>query len=77
MKKKEYENFQLTLMFFGTMVDIVEEARVKTEERYDNLSERSQESEKGEMLEQEIENLTEAHSLLEEAYSYLLEIEEE
>lgn len=75
MKKELQKKIELMPEILSTFSGILEEALSEEEECFDKMSERSQESERGELLQERIDSLSSALDSINDAMSYIEEIE--
>ena len=74
MKKEYFESIKQMLPVLRQMQETIESYADEEQEKFDSLSERAQESEKGEAMEDLIYNLQDASSSLEDAIDSLEEV---
>ena len=74
MNRTQRDLLAKTTQAIADMASIVESMRDEETDKYENLSEGLQASEKGQALEEAAEALSNAHSCLEDAIAYLEEL---
>lgn len=74
MKEARLGILENCLLAIQEAFDTLQEVRDEEEEAFDNLPENMQDGERGEMMQEAIDNLDEAIGSLEEAVSYLEEV---